>query len=192
MFAPSQLAFLALLGALVLERLVELRVSRRNARALAARGGVEAGRGHFPVMAILHGSFLVAAAFEVIFMASPWHPRLAIVCLFLAAGAQALRWWVVATLGERWTVRVFVVPGEGPVSDGPYRFLRHPNYLAVIVELAAVPLIHGAWRTALFYSLANALLLAWRIRVEERALAEAAPYHDRMPPRAIVPGPPRG
>ncbi len=91
----------------------------------------------------------------------------------LALGAQALRWWAIATLGERWSTRILVVPGEPPVIRGPYRWLRHPNYLAVILEMALVPLAWGAWRIAVVFSLGNALLLALRIPAEERALGNA-------------------
>jgi methyltransferase len=162
--------FLALLGA---ERAVELIVSTRNARRALARGGVEAGRGHYPAMVALHGAFLVSIAAERLLAPTPWPRGAALAALAAALCAQALRWWAVSALGGRWTTRIVVVPGEPPVTRGPYRLLRHPNYLAVAVELAAAPLVLGAWRTALAFSAADAVLLAVRIRSEERALGPA-------------------
>ncbi len=155
------------------ERVVELVVSRRNARRLRARGAIEAGRGHYPAMVIFHAAFIVACLAEPAFLPARWPWAAALPAAALVLCAQALRWWVVATLGERWTTEVLVLPGAQPVQTGPYRLLRHPNYLAVIVELAALPLAAGAWRTAIVATLGNALLLAVRIRAEERALGAA-------------------
>jgi methyltransferase len=94
--------------------------------------------------------------------------------LVLVMASQALRWWCIATLGKQWNTRVIVVPGMPLVTKGPYRLLRHPNYVAVVVEGAALPLVHSAWLTACAFALLNALLLGVRIRVEDRALATAA------------------
>jgi methyltransferase len=182
-------AFLALLA---LERGVELVVSRRNARRALSRGGVEVGRGHYPAMVIFHGGFLLACAAERLLWPTRWPIPAAVAALLLALGAQALRWWCVAALRGRWTTRVVVVPGEGPVTDGPYRWVRHPNYLAVVVELAAAPLVLGAWRTALAFTLGNAFLLAVRIRAEEHALGpvwrEAFAGRPRLVPRPVPEG----
>jgi methyltransferase len=158
------------LALLLLERSVELVVSSRNARRAVAAGAVETGRGHYPVMVIFHASFLVAAAVEPIVLPRAWPLAAAIPALLLALAAQALRWWAVATLGARWSTRIVVPPGSTPVTGGPYRFLRHPNYVAVALELAAVPLIGGALLTCAVASLGNALLLTARIPAEERAL----------------------
>lgn len=160
--------FLALLGA---ERIFELRLSARHARRAFARGGVEVGERHFAVMRALHAAFFAGCVLEVWLLGRPFLPALGYPMLGLALAAQGLRWWAVASLGPAWNVRVIVVPGEPLVTRGPYRFLRHPNYLAVIAEGIAVPLIHDAWLTALVFSLANAVLLSVRIRSEERALA---------------------
>ena len=177
-------AFLALVGA---ERLVELALSRRNARRAFARGGVESGRAHFRAMTVLHAFFLIACAVEAIAWRRPFVPLLGWPALGVALAAQGLRYWAIASLGERWNVRVIAVPGDPPVTRGPYRFLRHPNYLAVIAEIAAVPLVHGAYVTSIAFSLANAALLAVRIRVEERALGGAwAEAFARLP--RLVPG----
>lgn len=169
----SQLAFVALVAAVAVARLVELAVARRHERRLVARGAREAGRGHYPVMVALHTGLLLAAPVEVLALDRPFLPWLAWPALALVLAAAALRWWVIATLGDRWTTRVWVLPGTPLVAAGPYRWLRHPNYLGVAVEVFALPLVHTAWWTAVFFGLANLILLRHRIRVEDRALAAA-------------------
>ncbi len=168
----ARAGYLALVSLFAVERAVELAVSRRHARALRARGAVEHGRGHYPPMVLLHASFLVACAGGALLRSSPpppWAPLAAAGAL----AAQGLRWWCIAALGERWTTRVLVPPGAAPVTTGPYRFLRHPNYLAVVVELACLPLAYGLAGVAIAFSGANAALLWVRIRAEERALGPA-------------------
>jgi methyltransferase len=162
--------YLVFLLLLVSERGVELAVSRRNARRALAKGGEETGKGAYAVMVAVHALFPAACAGEVLFLRRPFPGGIGLAALAVAVGAQALRWWAVATLGPRWNTRVIVVPGEPPVTGGPYRFVRHPNYLAVGIEMLAVPMIHGAWLTALVFSALNAALLAVRIPMEERAL----------------------
>jgi methyltransferase len=122
-------------------------------------------------MAAMHTAFLVACIAEVAVADRPFLPWLGWPMLALVVASQALRWWCIATLGHQWNTRVIVVPGLPLVSAGPYRWLRHPNYVAVVVEVAALPLVHTAWVTALVFTLANAAVLAVRIPVEERALA---------------------
>lgn len=168
----SQLAYFAFLALIAAERLFELRLSKRNAALALARGGIEAGRAHFPWMRALHAGFLAGCALEVALLQRGFDARLGLPMLAIALGAQGLRYWAIATLGPRWNVRVIVMPGEPVVTSGPYRWLRHPNYLAVVLEGVAIPLIHGAWLSALAFSALNAWLLYVRIRVEERALAE--------------------
>jgi methyltransferase len=163
--------YVLLVVAVGLERLAELVVATRNARWAFAHGGVESGRGHYPVMAAMHTAFLVACIAEVAVADRPFLPWLGWPMLALVVASQALRWWCVATLGHQWNTRVIVVPGLPLVSAGPYRWLRHPNYVAVVVEVVALPLVHTAWVTALVFTLANAAVLAVRIPVEERALA---------------------
>lgn len=177
----SRLLYLVLLGLLYLERLAELALSRRHARAAVAAGGVESGRGHFPAMVALHALFPLACAAEVLLLRRPFPGAAGYAALAVALAAQALRWWSIAALGPAWNVRVIVVPGAVAVRRGPYRLLRHPNYLAVAVELAAVPLIHGAWLTAIAASLGNAVLLAVRIPCEERALRAARTARPAVP-----------
>jgi methyltransferase len=162
--------FIGLIVALACERVFELWLSARNASRQLARGAQEFGQGHYRVMAVFHLLFLVSCLAEMLIL----HPRpllgLTIVSLAGAGGAQALRYWAVSTLGEHWNTRVIVRPGDSPVTAGPYRFVRHPNYVAVALELVAVPLVHDCWRTALVFSLGNFALLAVRIPIEERAL----------------------
>ncbi len=168
--------YVGLIGLVIAERLVELVLTERNARRVVARGGFEVGRAHFVPMALMHASLLAAAPLEVFYFERPFLRALGVPMLVLLAGTMALRYWAISSLGDRWTTRVFVVPGEAPVTRGPYRWLRHPNYLAVIVEIAVLPLVHTAWLTAVVYSIANAFVLRIRIGVEERALAESSDY----------------
>lgn len=172
----SRYLYLALIGAVAGERLVELVLSERHRRRALARGGVESGQGHYPWMVLVHTLFLIAAPAEVFLLDRPAIPALAIPMLLLVLATMGLRYWAVVTLGEHWNTRVVVVPGMTAVARGPYRFLRHPNYVAVTVEIAALALVHTAWLTALIFSLANAILLRVRIAAEERALAAHAQY----------------
>jgi methyltransferase len=136
-------------------------------------------------MTAVHASFLFACPLEVWLLGRAFPGILGWACLGGALLAQALRYWAIGTLGDRWNVRVLVWPAYQPVTAGPYRYLRHPNYLAVTVELLLVPLIHGAWICAAFYTAANALLLRVRILTEEKALGQAyaTAFADR--PRLI-------
>jgi methyltransferase len=165
-----------LLCAVTAERLFELALSRRNARRLRRRGAIERGARHTRVMALFHAAVLAACAAEGARVRGGWRPSRALkgVALAALALAQGLRYWAVATLGERWNIRVLALPGAAPITRGPYRLLRHPNYLAVVVEMAALPIACGAPWTALAATLGNAALLAGRIAIEERALGR--PY----------------
>lgn len=158
------------LGLIALERVIELVISNRNARWAFAQGAVETGQAHYRVMTALHTAFLIACVLEPWLLErrfpSPW----GWIAFGVAIASQGLRYWAISTLGKRWNTRVIVLPTAEPVVGGPYRFIRHPNYVAVIAELAALPLIHGAWLTAAIFTIANALLLRTRIQVEERAL----------------------
>lgn len=166
--------YVAVVAATAVERLAELVVSARNARWSFARGGVESGRDHFPAMVALHTALLVACVAEVVLADRPFLPWLGWPMLALVVASQALRWWCITTLGPRWNTRVIVVPGLPLVDRGPYRWFRHPNYVAVVVEGIALPLVHTAWVTALAFTVLNAVLL-WRFRIpaEERALQRA-------------------
>ena len=157
---------------LVAQRTAELAISARNARRLLARGAREHGREHLPLLILLHAFFPIALIAEVIGLHA--HPgRLAPLWATLWLAAQGVRWAAMRALGEHWNIRVIVLPGAPLIRRGPYRWLRHPNYLAVVVEILAAPLMFGAWRTALAFSAANLFALRVRIRCEERALANA-------------------
>lgn len=170
----SRVLYTLLVLLVVGERLIELAISRRHERRLRARGAREAGGGHYPAMVGLHTLWLVACPLEVWLLDRPLVPGLAVVAGVALAATMALRYWVIATLGDRWCTRVLVPPDEPPVTGGPYRWLRHPNYLAVAVEVFALPLIHTAWLTAAVLGTANLAVLAVRIRSEDRALGRLA------------------
>jgi methyltransferase len=168
------LAAYSVLVALVgLERLAELVVSQRNAAWSLSRGGVEVGRGHYPVMVVLHTGLLAGALVEVWLRRPDFVPWLGWSMLAVVIAAQALRWWCIGSLGRHWNTRVIVIPGMQLVRRGPYRWLRHPNYVAVVAEGVALPLVHGAWITAGLFTLANAAVLTVRIRTEDAALRRA-------------------
>lgn len=182
--------FGALFALLALERGAELVLSRRHLRRALARGGrLVPEPVVWPAMIALHTAFLVLPTVEVLACDRPFLPVLAFPALIVAAAAMVLRYWAIATLGTRWSTRVVAVPGEPAVASGPYRFLRHPNYLAVVLELAFLPLVHTAWLSALGFTVANAALLAARLRREEALLAAHADYVARLGSRrAFVPG----
>lgn len=183
------LLYTLLVVVVALGRLVELRIASRNFQSLLGRGGVEAGAEHYRWMVLLHVLFLAACPLEVWLLRRPFIPALAAVMLVLLVLAALLRWWVISSLEGRWTTRVVVLPGVPPVTGGPYRLLRHPNYLAVVVEIVALPLIHTAWLTAIVFSLGDALMLRVRIRAEEAALARASNYEASFSGRPrLVPG----
>lgn len=168
----SRIAFVALVVLVAVQRLVELSVSKRNFCRALERGGVESGAQLYPWMAAMHVGFLIAGPVEVLLLDRPWVPTLAAVMVTSLLLAQLLRYWAVQTLGDRWTTRVVCVPGDPLVTTGPYRWLRHPNYVAVAVEFAALPLIHTAWLTAASFSLMNAIVLRRRVVVEDAALRQ--------------------
>lgn len=160
-----------LIAAVGVERLIEVVVAERNRRWSTERGGVEAGAGHYPVMVVLHIGLLAGCLLEPVVLHRPFVPALGFSMLALVVAAQVLRWWCITTLGHQWNTRVLIVPGAPRVTGGPYRLIPHPNYVAVIVEGFALPLVHGAWLTAAVFTVLNALLLQTRVRVENAALA---------------------
>lgn len=171
-----RLLFLLIVLGLAVQRLLEVRLSRTHEAALRAKGGQEHAPGHFAVMRALHVLWFVAMVTEVYLWDRPFVPWLAVVALLLLLSGQALRYAAIRTLGERWTVRIYTLPGTPPITEGIFRYVRHPNYLGVILEIAAVPLLHTAYLTSIFFSIANALLLRVRIREEERALTMENEY----------------
>ncbi len=153
------------------QRLAEVALARRNERRLLARGGIEVGASHYPLLFVLHGSWLAA-----LWLLVPPDAPVIWPLLVLFALLQAARLWVIASLGQYWTTRILTVPGAPLVRRGPYRWIKHPNYLVVAAEIAVLPLAFGAWEIALLFSALNALLLWRRIRVEEAALAPRRVY----------------
>lgn len=180
---PSYPPYLALLAAVAAERLLELRVARDNARWSLAHGGEEHGRGHYPAMVALHTLLLLGCVVEPLALHRPFLPAFGFSMAALVGVAQLLRWWCIFTLGRLWNTRVIVIRGMRLVRRGPYRLLDHPNYLAVIIEGLALPLVHSAWLTATCFSLFNAALLSVRVRCENAALAGAS-GDDRRTARA--------
>jgi methyltransferase len=175
----TRLAFSALWLCLVAQRLWELRLSRKHERALRERGAIEHASEQMIWMMSLHSAWLAASLLEVWLLARPFVWALAGPALLVFALGQSLRIAAMHTLGERWTVRVITPPrSEPPVTTGIYRHVRHPNYLGVALEIAALPLVHGAYLSALLFSLLNGLLLRARIRAEERALSQSSDYAD--------------
>lgn len=177
----TQIAYVVLVALVGAERLVELVVSKRNAARAFDAGGVEYGKSHFPYMVVLHTSFLFAAPLEVLLLDRPFVPALGAVMTGVLLFTMVLRYWVIHTLDGRWNTRVIVVPGLKAVTGGPFSYFRHPNYLAVVLELIALPLIHTAWLTALVYTLLNAWMLKVRIGVEEAALKQHCSYEEQFP-----------
>ncbi len=167
--------YYALLAVIIVERIFELVVSQRHATASMAEGGIEYGQGHFPMMVALHVGLLLGCITEPIVTHATFIPALAYPMIVVVIAANALRWWCVATLGSQWSARVIVIPGKPLVQEGPYRWFAHPNYVAVVVEGAALPLVGSAWITALTFTALNAWLLTVRLRCETSALATAAP-----------------
>ena len=165
--------YLILVLAVGVERLAELRVARRNTQWSHERGGREYGGGHYPAMVALHTALLAGCLIEVVLAHRGFVPALGWAMLVVVVAAQALRWWCIRTLGPQWNTRILVVPGLPLITAGPYRWLRHPNYVAVIAEGIALPLVHSAWITATVFTAANAILLTARIRTEDAALANA-------------------
>jgi methyltransferase len=156
-----------------LQRVAELLLSRRHERLLRARGAVERGRGHYPLIVALHVLWLLSTLVEGL-LRGPDPPAYWPVPLALFLLAQPLRYWALFSLGECWNTRILVVPGTKPIRRGPYRYLRHPNYVVVAAEIFTFPLIFGAWITAVVFSTLNAALLYVRIKSENRALAQLA------------------
>jgi methyltransferase len=161
-------AYALLIAAVAVERIAELVVSQRNLTWSHARGGVEFGARHYPTMVALHTGLLAGALAEAFYR--PFLPALGWPMLAVVLAAQGLRWWCITTLGHQWNTRVVVIPDAARVPGGPYRFFSHPNYVAVVVEGVALPLVHSAWVTALVFTVLNAFVLRTRIGVESSAL----------------------
>jgi methyltransferase len=161
--------YAVLIAAVAVERIAELVVSQRNLSWSRAKGGVEFGARHYPAMVALHTVLLAGALVEAFYR--PFLPALGWPMLAVVVAAQGLRWWCITTLGHQWNTRVVVIPDAVRVTGGPYRFFSHPNYVAVVVEGIALPLVHTAWITAVVFTALNAFVLRTRIGVENAALA---------------------
>ena len=176
----SVIAYLALLGIVAVLRLYELRISRRHQQEMIARGASKVEEPRFRWMVVLHTGVLIGAAAEVVFLKRPFIPIFAAVCFLLFLAANAVRWWVIRTLGEHWNVQVMNSTGLGVITSGPFRYVRHPNYAAVFTEMLVLPLIHTAWITAIVGSAAHILVLSQRLTTEEKVLFSDAHYRDAM------------
>jgi methyltransferase len=174
---PAYLALLVLVG---LERLLELRISKRNQRRLAGNGIRKVREPHFRWMVALHAGVLIAAGAEVLLLHRPFLIWLAAPMAVLFLIATATRLWVIRTMSGHWNVEVMDSTQLGVVTGGPYRWVRHPNYDAVVLELFSLPLIHTAWTTAVVASLANLWILKSRLAVEDEALLSSAVYRSAM------------
>ena len=156
----------AIVVLVALQRLIELRYAERNTKVLLARGGIEVGRAHYPLIVALHAAWLLA-----IVLALPREPDIAWPWIGVFVLLQAARIWVIASLGPFWTTRIITLKDAPLVRRGPYKFVRHPNYLVVAAEIAVLPLAFGEIWIAVVFSVLNATVLAWRIREEEVALS---------------------
>jgi methyltransferase len=150
-----------------LQRLSELIIAKRNTAGLVAKGAIEHGAAHYPVMVLLHASWLAGLWWL------GWNATIVWPFMLLYIALQAFRVWILATLGSRWTTRILTVPNETLVAKGPYKYIRHPNYLLVLLEVPLLPLAFGLPWFALLYGLLNFAMLAWRIRIEDQALKPA-------------------
>lgn len=166
-------AHVVLVGYVIFARLAELMLARRNTQRLLASGGHEVGGGHYKFIVAVHLAWILALMFLV---PTGTPPALHFLALFVLV--QGLRYWVIASLGDRWTTRIIVVPGEALVIRGPYRWLRHPNYWVVAAEIALLPLVFGAWEIAILFSAINAGMLYHRIGIEERDLGLSKTEHE--------------
>lgn len=173
-------AFLALLSLVALLRIIELRISGRHQKQLLARGAQRVPEPRFRWMVLVHAAVLLGAAVEVTLLKRPFIPMLAAISFVIFLAANAVRWWVIQTLGDHWNVQVMDSTRLGVVSSGPFRFVRHPNYAAVFAEMLALPLIHAAWMTAVAGSLAHAAVLGQRIATEEKVLLANPDYRAAM------------
>ncbi len=166
----TRIFFTIIVGLVAAERIFELVLSERNARRTLGRGGIEHAQPIHWLVVIFHTLWIVAMPLEVWLFDRPWFPLLAGVCAFLVVACMILRYWAVTTLGDRWNTRIITVSGERPETGGPFRLFRHPNYVAVSVELFALPLLHGAWLTAAILGTINSVLILIKARAEDTAL----------------------
>jgi methyltransferase len=178
--AITVIAFLALLLAVGLLRIFELGVSRRHQQQMIASGASKVNEPQFRWMVFVHTAILIGAALEVVFLHRPFIPILAAMMFLLFLTANAIRLWVVRTMGKHWNVQVMNSTSLGVVTEGPFRFVRHPNYAAVFVEMVSLPLIHTAWITALLGCVGCVATISQRIALEESVLFANPAYRTAM------------
>lgn len=171
----AYIAFTFLIIVVAFERIVELVISKRNLLWSFAQGGIEYGRSHYKYMVALHVFLLGGALAEIWIFRPTIFPIISWAMLSLAIASQVLRWWCISSLGKRWNTLIVIIPGQPLVQRGPYRFFKHPNYVAVVIEGFALPMVGFAWRTAVIFSVLNAFVLTARIRSENAALATLPP-----------------
>ena len=166
--------FYLILVLVIIQRLVELLIAKKNEKAMLAKGAYEVGAAHYPFMILLHVSFFVSLLIEVIFFKSVLTPHIEWLVIFLVL--QLLRIWCLVSLGMFWNTKIIILPGANVVMKGPYSFIRHPNYLVVCLEIALLPVMFEAYFTAITFTILNFIMLAVRIPIEEKALKEATNY----------------
>jgi methyltransferase len=171
--------FTAVITFVIVQRIAELAIAHRNTNYAKSLGGYEVGKEHYPLIVILHLTFFVCLIMETF-----WRGNLQIkpvpiflTCFFIA---QFFRFWVLASLGKMWNTRIIIIPNSKPVTSGPYRYFKHPNYLIVIIEIATLPLSFGALGTAIIFSALNIILLGKRVRVEEEGLSQIPSFREHL------------
>ena len=166
--------FYCILAFVIIQRFIELRIAKRNEKAMLAKGAYEVGASHYKYMILLHTSFFISFLVEVAFIKSSFTPYYAFLAIFIVL--QLLRVWCLASLGTFWNTKIIILPGANVVVKGPYAFIRHPNYLIVCLEIAVLPLMFQAYVTAILFTILNLIMLSVRIPMEEKALKEATDY----------------
>ncbi|GAC1660730.1 MAG: isoprenylcysteine carboxyl methyltransferase family protein [Candidatus Acidiferrum sp.] len=174
------IAYLIFLASIALLRIWEMRISKRNQLRLIAQGAVKAPQPKFRWVVLVHLVVLLGSALEVLFLHRPFIPVLAGAMIALFLLSNALRLWVILAMGQHWNVQVVDSTRLGVITGGPFRFVRHPNYAAIFVEMIALPLIHTAWITALVCSAGYAIAIGQRIVAEERVLFADPVYRSAM------------
>lgn len=169
--------FFIVISSVILQRLIELLIARRNEKWMLGQGAFEVGASHYPIMVTMHLAFFVTFLLEVVALGRTLSPFW-ILLLIIFLLTQTARIWCLLSLGKFWNTKIIILPGADVVRRGPYRWLRHPNYLIVSIELLVLPLLFGAYFTAILYSLLNIWMLSVRIPAEEKALKEATNYRE--------------
>jgi methyltransferase len=172
--------YLLLLLAVAVLRILELRISRKHQQEMVEHGASKVVDPRFRWMVVVHVLVIAGSAIEVVFLHRPFIPPLAAICFLIFLAANAVRWWVIRTLGEHWNVQVMNSTKLGVITTGPFRYVRHPNYAAVFVEMLVLPLIHTAWISAIAGSIAHVVVLSQRLATEEKVLFSDAQYRAAM------------